>query len=110
MSESDLSSLQNPENIKIESDDWFEKIPALLKNYKLYINKQSQKVFNIIVSYGTFILSFMGALTVMGCFLRHVYEPYLKEKFERTFCIEGQLICLRGFVMPRFLRDIFEKT
>ena len=48
----------------------------------------------------------MGVVTFLGCFLRHIYEPYLKSRFERLFCIDGQLICLRGFVIPRFLRDL----
>lgn len=52
----------------------------------------------------------MGAITIFGCFLRHIYEPCLKPKCERLFCIDGELICFRGFVVPRFLRNLFDTT
>lgn len=94
---------------KAQNNDWFENVPSILKNYKAYLNKQTAKVFWIIVNYLIGIMSFMGGLTILGCFYRFLFEPYIGPCLTKMCCINERPRFFFGFVLPYRIRGLFEK-
>lgn len=99
-----LATLQRPEGAVLENDDWLKTVPKILQNYKLYINKQSQRVYWIVVYYIIGLISFMSCITLLGVLYRFIYLPHLHERVSRFCFINGRFILCRKFVMPTCMR------
>ena len=95
-----LATLQKPEGVVLENDDWLKTVPKILQNYKLYINKQSQRVYWIVVYYAIGLISFMSCITLLGILYRFIYLPHLHERVNRLLFINGRFILCRKFVKP----------
>jgi hypothetical protein len=79
-------------------------VPKILQNYKLYINKQSQRVYWIVVYYVIGLISFMSCITLLGVLYRFIYLPHMHERVSRALFINGRFILCRKFVKPTCMR------
>jgi hypothetical protein len=82
MSSTDLNKESTPVD---DNDDLFSKTPAILMNYKSYLNKTTEQVFWITLYFAIAAAAFVVGVTIMACIYKHVVEPCIIHRYSRFF-------------------------
>ena len=85
------------------TNDLYSNVPAILLNYKDYINKMSEKVFWVILYYCIAISSFLMGVTLLACSYKHIVEPYCLNWFYKLFVNICGCRCLCKLTFPFWL-------